>query len=190
MHTTRNPLLICIGLLTSVVPTALLFMGMSIYFFVPLLVGLGCIAMGSFSMPRAEKRTSMGLGIFLCLAASIGPFALAAYSNRSGKPIRVVLPANYSGQFSIVKNRAAGQGLQLQQGEWAFVIPEGGVLLVNEDYPFCMWHKETFIYSDGRPVNVESLGTTAGTIKTGLGSSRGSTDYEGTTHRWKVTEVP
>src|SRR5262249_27643228 len=123
-------------------------------------------------------------------AAAVGPFALAAYANRSGNPIRIVLPVGYRGEFSIVKDRTKGQDLNLQDGVWVFEIPASGVLLVNDDYPFYMWHQASYVYSDGRAARVESLGTTAGSIQTGPRSSRASTDYDGTMHRWKVVDAP
>jgi len=78
----------------------------------------------------------------------------------------------------------------LQDGAWIFEIPANGILVVNDDYPFYMWHQASYVYSDGRPAQVESLGTTAGTIQTGPGSSQSSTEYDGTTHRWKVADAP
>jgi hypothetical protein len=190
MHTTRNPLLICVGLLTATLPTTCLFVSVNIYFFVPLSVGFGCVVVGCFRMPEAGKRSAAGLGLLLCLAAAVGPFALAARANRSGKSIKVVLPDGYRGEFSIVKDRAKGQDLRMQGGVWVFEIPAGGVLVVNDDSPFYMWHQETYVYADGRAAKVEELGTTAGSIQTGPGSSRANTDYDGTTHRWKVVDGP
>jgi len=190
MRTSRNPLLICVGLLTAVLPTTCLFVGVNVYFFVPLLVGLGCVVVGCFRMPEARKGSATGLGLVLCLAAAVGPFALAAYAHRPGKPIRVVLPRGYRGEFSIVKDRAKGQELRMEGGVWVFEIPAGGVLVVKDDSPFYLWHEETYVYADGRAAKVEDLGTTAGSIQTGPGSSRANTDYDGTTHSWKVVGAP
>jgi hypothetical protein len=190
MTATRNPLLACIGLATAVVPSTCLFVSVNIYFFVPLLVGLASVVVGCLKMAETAKRTATALGLALCLAAAIGPFALAAYANRSGKPIRIVIPAGYRGEFSIEKDRSKGQDLKLQDGVWVFVIPADGRLVVDDDYPFYMWHQASYVYSDGRPAQVESLGVTAGTIQTGPGSSRGSTDFDGTTHRWRVVDAP
>jgi hypothetical protein len=186
----RNPLLICMGLLTAVLPTICLFLSVNIYFFVPLVVGLGCVVVGCVKMPEAGKRPAAAVGLILCLLAAAGPFALAAYANRSGNPIRIVLPAGFRGEFSIVKNRIEGQDLELQDSVWVFEIPASGVLVVKDDYPFYMWHQESYVYSDGRLARVKSLGTTPGSIQTGPGSSSGSTDYDGTTHHWKVVDAP
>jgi hypothetical protein len=186
MHTTRNPLLISIGLLTAILPTTCLFMSVNILFFIPLVVGLGGVVAGCFKMSEADKRSTTVIGLFLCVTAAVGPFALAAYANRSGYPIRIVITAGHRGEFSIVKHRGKGEDLRFQDGAWLFEIPANGVLVVNDDYPFYMWHKARYVYSDGRPARVESLGVTAGNIQTGPNSSRSSTAYDRTTHRWKV----
>jgi len=84
MIATRNPLLVGIGLLTAVVPSSCLFVSVNIYFFVPIVVGLACVVVGCLKMAGAAKRTVTALGLVLCLTSAIGPFALAAYANRSG----------------------------------------------------------------------------------------------------------
>lgn len=136
LHMTRNPLLICIGLLTAVLPTTLLFVGVNMLFFVPLVVGLGSVVVGCLRISAAKKRTVTGVGVFLCLAAATCPFALAAYANRSGKPIRIVLPEGYRGRFAIVKDRVKGRSLVFESGAWVFEIPPSGELVVNDDHPF------------------------------------------------------
>lgn len=190
MHATRNPFLVCAGLFTAIVPTVCLFLGVNVLFFVPFLVGLGCALVGCTSFPKSRQQSATTLGLVLCLAAAIGPFALAAYANRSGNPIRVVLPVGYDGEFAIVKDRANGQDLKLRDGAWVFEIPADGELVVNDDSPFYRWHQTTFVYSSGRPARVESLGTKAGSIQTGPGSWRGSTEFDGTAHRWRVVNTP
>jgi hypothetical protein len=187
---TRDPLLILIGAVTAVLPTTLLFLSVNILFFVPLLVGLGCVFVGCRKSPEAGKESAIHVELILCLAAAIGPFALSAYFNRPGKPVRIVLPEGFRGEFLIVRDREKGQDLKLQDGEWLFEIPASGVLVINDDHPFCMWHQERFAYSDGRSATVEILETTPGSIITGANSSIASTDYDGTTHHWKVLDAP
>jgi len=187
---TRNPLLILIGAATAVLPASFLFLSLNIFFFVPLLVGLGCVFIGCRKSPEAGKELAMRVGLFLCLTATIGPFALAEYFDRPGKPIKIVLPDAFIGEFSIIKERQQGQDLKWQNGAWLFEIPPSGVLVVNDDHPFYRWHQESVVYSDGRPAMAESLGVAAGRITTGHGSLRGSTDYDGTEHRWKVLGAP
>lgn len=186
----RNSLLVLIGAVTAVLPTTLLFLSLNIFFFVPLFVGLGCVLTGCRKSAEAGKESATHVGLILCIAAAIGPFALAAYYNQSGKPIRIVLPDGFRGDFLIVKDREKGQDLKLQDGEWLFEIPASGVLVINDDHPFCMWHQERFVYSDGRFAMVEILETTPGSIMTGRNSSIASTDYDGTTHHWKVLDAP
>ena len=173
VDTTRNPVLIRAGLLTSLLPTVLLFVSVNIYFFVPLVVGIGCVGVGLAKMPTVAKQRATFIGLLLCLVASLGPFALGAYANRSGNPIRIVLPAGFRGEFSIVKDRTKGQDLKLQDDVWVFEMPANGVLIVNDDYPLYMWHQATYVYSDGHPATVKALGVTLGRIRTGPGSSSG-----------------
>jgi hypothetical protein len=193
VDTARNPLLVCFGLLTALFATVLLFKSVNIYFLVMLMVGVGCVVLGRLNMTGAGKRSAAtSIGFVLCLMAVVGPYAWLIYaSNRSGKPIRIILPVGFRGEFSIVKNRAEGQDLKLQDGVWVFEIPAGGVLVVNDDYPFYIWHPPLgCFYSDGRPVEVKDLGTTLGRIQTSPGSAKSSTDFDGTTHRWKVEDAP
>jgi hypothetical protein len=182
----RNPKLIVIGLMTASVPTVLLYMSVTFLFLVPLSVGFGSIIAGCIRLPERLSRSATAAGSVLCLAAAIGPFALEAYAHRSGAPIKFVLPAGYRGEFSIVKNRAHGLTPKLQNGAWVFEFPAGGVLVVNDDSPFCQWHQETYTYSDGHPADVEGLGSIAGMIQTGPNSWKGSGEYDGTTYRWRV----
>ncbi len=188
MHT-RNPLLICVGTVTAILPTTCLFLGVNLLFVVPLLVGIGCVAAGCVRMPDTKKRSMAHSGLVLCLAAAVVPFVLTAYARRSGYPIKIILPVSYRGEFRIVKDRSRGQSLNLQHGVWVFKIPGDGVLLVKDDYPFSMWHTLSCVDSDGRPVTVVSLGTTAGSIKTGPGRLESNSKYDGTTHRWEVVDA-
>ena len=184
----RTPVLVFIGLVSAGVPTYLLYVSLNMLFFVPLTVGLACVVAGCIRIPEARKRSATALGSFLCLAAAVGPFALDAYERRSGKSIKVVLPSGFRGKFSIVKDRTKGRDLKLQNDVWVFEIPACGVLMVNDDSPFYRWHKETYVFADGHAAEVESLGSVAGSIQTGPGSSKGSMDYDGTTHRWRVMD--
>jgi hypothetical protein len=69
-----------------------------------------------------------------------------------------------------------------------YQIPEEGKLASNDIGPFFAWHKEVFEYEDGTVVDAESLGTTAGSKVTGPNSNKSSTDYDGTTIRWRVSD--
>ena len=203
--------LVAIGVFTAVVPTTLLWLGVNMLFGVPLVIGLACVVVGARATPVPDARALFdvgdaefervardlhasrrirNLGAIACLAATALPFAISQYFGREGQPIRIVLPAGYRGEFSIVKNRSAGQPLQEESGTWIFRIPESGTLVINDDFPFYMPHKpETVVDTAGHPVRVVDLGTTIGKVWTGTGW-KGSTKYDGTTLRWRVAPPP
>jgi hypothetical protein len=186
MSQTTNPLLMTMGLATLLVPSTLLFISVNPLFFVPIVIGLGCAVVGCVRFSDDKKRRHTLVGALMCILASIGPFLLAAYANRSGSPIKFVLAPGYQGEFAIVKDRTNGTDLQFENGMWVFRIPPDGRLLVKDDYPFSIWHQESYVYSNGSAARVEPLGVTGGRIRTGPGSYHGSTDFDGTAHRWKV----
>src|SRR5260370_27133355 len=72
VRTAPNPALCCMGLLTALMPTILLFMSVNIYFFVPLVAGLGCAVTGLVEMRETARRTATAIGLVLCLAAAVG----------------------------------------------------------------------------------------------------------------------
>lgn len=189
MEMTRNRLLIAIGALTSLLPTVVLFQALNVLFFVPLLVGLGCVVAGFAKVPPAAKARATIIGSVACLAAAIGPMIFFAYANRTGYPVKIVLPVGFHGEFSIVKNQAIGQDVELQDGVWVYELPPSGELLIKDGTPFHRWHSETYCDANGKPVAVESLGVTAGSEVTGPNSSMGSTAYDGTTYRWQTVDA-
>ena len=184
MEKKRSPLLAGIGLLTTLFPSSFLFRVPDIhyfspYFYVPLVIGIGCAAAGCVKRAVPAKGRATKIGLILCLISTVLPFTI----DWKGKPIRIVLPVSFRGEFSIVKDRTSGQELKLQDGVWVFEIPASGVLFVKEDYPFFMWHNMRYAYSDGRPLSrrsVEEFGLAA------ADPSPGYPESDGTTHRWKV----
>jgi len=184
----RNGILIFVGLLTALVPSTLLFFSLNLYFVVPLIVGVLCAIAGVFRMEVNAKKWATTIGVLLCVVASLGPFLIAAWMNREGLPIKIVIPVGYHGEIRIVKDHTKGQALKEQDGWWVFEIPPSGELDVKETYPFHMWHNETHVYSDGTAADLQDLGVEAGNIVTGSGSSKGSTEYDGTTFRWKTPD--
>lgn len=108
---------------------------------------------------------------------------IAAGCNNSGKPVLFVLPADFRGEFRIVKDSVGGVELVERNGEYVFEIPPSGVLRVKNDRPFYRWHVERAPYLDGRVVEIEGIGSAAG-YNPGKGGS--STEYDGTTHAWRV----
>ncbi len=117
--------------------------------------------------------------VSICLAVAV----MATGCGGSGKPILFILPAGFRGEFQIVKDSVGGSELVERNGQWAFEIPSSGVLRVNNDRPFYRWHATQARYSDGRNVTIGASQTTAG-----FNASRGdySTEYDGTTHVWRV----
>ena len=143
-----SPSLFYAGLFTLIVPTTLLWLSLNILFFLPLVVGLGCVAAGRIKMSETERQRATGLGLVLCLVAAFGPFALAGYLDREGKPIRVIVPRDYRGEFLIIQ-APEGRDLPLRKGEYVCVIPEDGKLLVKSLAAFERWHTESIVFDDG-----------------------------------------
>jgi hypothetical protein len=104
----------------------------------------------------------------------------------SGKPVLLIVPNGFRGEFQVVKDSAQGADPVERNGEWVFEIPPSGVLRVKDDSPFYRWHSERARYANGQPASVEGLGVRAGSRSTGPNSSEGSTDFDGTTHTWRV----
>jgi len=188
---TNNKLLISVGAFTAIIPTAWLFLGANMLFFVPLFVGAACLLIGFLNdAPNSQKRFSR-FGIAACVLATLGPFLISAYANRSGSPIRIILPADYDGEFSIVRDRENGTTAERENGIWVYRIPESGVLNVTNDHPFFMWHPPiNFIDTNGNLIAAEDMGTIGGSKRTSPNTTIGSTDYDGTTHSWRVQSGP
>src|SRR5262249_30729188 len=118
MRPACNPVAISIGLLTAVVPTIWLFQSLNLLFPVPFVIGVGATLVGFLPMTfRARKKVSAAV-LVVCAVAWIGPFALRAYGERSGKPIEIVVPLGYKGVFSVVKDARRGQELEFHDGAW------------------------------------------------------------------------
>jgi hypothetical protein len=120
------------------------------------------------------------------IVASIIPVLLLAGCNRSGKPILIVLPDGFTGEFRIVKDSQNGREPVEENGSWVFEIPSDGTLRVKDDRPFYSFHEQVIRYKNGKSVRCEDLGTLAGSRPTGPNSSEASTDFDGTTHEWRV----
>ncbi len=158
MYATRNPLLVVVGLSTAILPTICLFVSLNLLFPIPLVVGLACALAGTVKNWPATNRAWTAVGLMICLTSAVGPFALRAIGDRPGKPLRIVLPVGYKGEFSIVSDPKNGMQLQFRDGRWVFEIPDSGVLYVSNTHLFHVWHQEEYFYSDGRRANVRSRG--------------------------------
>jgi hypothetical protein len=187
MTMTRNTFILCVGLFTIIVPSTLLFVSLNMFFYAPVIAGLICVFLAGSSVVLSNRI--IGWAIIACLLSVVGPFAFAAYCNRNGAPIEIVVPAGFSGEFSIVKDHNKGEDMLWRDGGWHFIIPPSGVLLVKDDYPFYMWHSEFFVDTDGKSIVAEALPTNSGIIQTGPGAYKSSTEYDGTTHRWKIADA-
>ena len=104
----------------------------------------------------------------------------------SGKPVLFILPNGFKGEFQIVKDSSNGVDLVEQNGEWVFNIPPSGRLKVKDDRPFYRWHSERARYANGQSVSCEGGETRAGSRSTGPNGLEGSTDFDGTTHTWRI----
>jgi hypothetical protein len=154
----KSPLLVCAGLLTACLPTLLLLQGINLLFVVPLGVGLFVAALGAMeATPRGEYRRT-NVGVALCVLAAIGPFLVTAYMNRSGHPIRIVLPDGYQGHVSIIRNPVLGQDVPFENGRWVFRIPANGILRMKDDSAFFQWHTLEMFEVSGQPRKLEGRG--------------------------------
>jgi hypothetical protein len=106
--------------------------------------------------------------------------------SNSGNQILIVLPNFYNGEFRIVKDSQKGQALVKENDWWVFEIPRDGTIYVREVSPFYKWHSLSVRYKNGESVDYEDLGTSLGTRSMGPNTTEGSTDFDGTTHRWQV----
>ncbi|OYV76318.1 MAG: hypothetical protein B7Z74_00615 [Deltaproteobacteria bacterium 21-66-5] len=169
------------------VPTWLLILSLNTLSFVPLIAGIGCMAVGWNTVDERQMARTTGVGAVVACLAGFGPFAIRN-DYESGPDIQIVVPRGYHGTFSVIKDSKHGEDLAFENGMWVLRIPQNGKLRVKTAWPFHRWHQENYIYDDGQPVEVETLDTVAGEIATGPNSSRGSTDYDGTTYRWHIVE--
>jgi hypothetical protein len=127
----------------------------------------------------------------LCFVVA-GLTTLGAFAgcSRSGKPVLIILPDSFKGEFQIVKDSKKGEELIEENGCWVFSIPPEGTLYVKNDRPFYLWHTEVIRYKKGGVVNCKDLGALAGSRRTGPMSEEASTDFDGTAHRWRVLDPP
>ena len=176
------------GAFTAIVPSLLLFMSVNFLFIVPLLTGALSIFVGWFISDDPSRNKPLRFAVLaLCVIATTAPIALSAYFNRTGYPIRIIVPEDFTGDFSIVRHRETGTEPQFDDGHWVFRIPESGSLIISDDHPFYVWHLPIeFTDTFGRPRIGKSHGTTAGAVETGPSTWSGSTNHDGATHSFSV----
>ncbi|MBN9523822.1 hypothetical protein J0H58_35815 [bacterium] len=186
-----NPPLVVLGLATAALPTACLGLMANPFFLAPFAVGVGCVLAGCLPIPRVRRWTAAAVGAVVCGAAVGVPLVLATPADREGRPVRIVLPVGYRGGFSVVKDGRTGKRVEVRDGEWVYEIPADGMLVVADDGPLYLWHRERYVYADGKPARAESVGTTGGRAETPLGpGSYTSGRLNGTTHTWRVVDAP
>jgi hypothetical protein len=95
------------------------------------------------------------IGLVLAFVLALG---LIEYANRTGYPVRIVVPDNYKGKFWIVVDKVKGQTPNLENGTWVFNIPQSGILTVNDDSAFTILHQEDCVYASGQPFQVTNDG--------------------------------
>ncbi|MBU6239880.1 MAG: hypothetical protein KGQ51_18860 [Planctomycetes bacterium] len=126
----------------------------------------------------------------------------AGCSDHLDRRIKIVLPNDHHGEFTIVKDKN-GKGVEVTSDYYVYTVPQTGELRTPDISPFFKWHQERIEYLDGRVLadvqqgitsrqgfTIKDLGTTAGSRRTGPSSSEGSARLDGTTLRWKVVATP
>lgn len=107
------------------------------------------------------------------------------------RPILLVLPNDYRGEFRIVKDQ---QGIPFSKSAnaYCFTIPSSGELRSPDITPFFRWHKIRVEYADGRVIVDYTKDIFSGhglqIVDHGVTSSA-STEHDGTVLRWCVVEL-
>lgn len=182
----RTQPLIVVGIVTALIPTTILFVSVTYLFVVPLITGLACLFWGNCQATNAQQGRRLVIGAFACVVASVAPFVSIYVSQTPARPIKIIVPDGFRGQFQIVKDSKNGQELVIRDGAYVFEIPPSGILRVRSDRPFYRPHTTTVEYRNGTEVRAKDLGTTIGTRRIGENSWESSTEFDGTTHRWNI----
>jgi hypothetical protein len=141
------------------------------------------------------------MGIMARLLLLAFALLLTGCDRNLDRQIRIVLPNDYRGEFSIVKDKN-GTPYTKTAAYYTFTIPPSGELRSPDISPFFRFHQLRVEFADGRVLmddskdiftgqglKVEDKGCESGQIQTGPSSSKGSTDYDGTKMRWAVGDV-
>lgn len=123
-------------------------------------------------------------------------------SNDLDRPIKIILPSDFTGEFRIVKDQS-GTRPQVTPDFYIYTIPNSGELLTLDISDFENWHQLVVEYQDGRVLmdmtqdlydghgfRITNGSTTAGSRQTGPSSWESSSDYDGTIMRWEVSTTP
>jgi len=116
-----------------------------------------------------------------CLLALL---VMATGCDRSGAPIKIVIPKNYTGPISIVL-ASEGEEIPLVDGTYLVEIPADGVLRVKSFRPFERWHQQSACYDDGSPLPSDDEPNPAAANVVALrGGASAVTEVDGKEIRW------
>jgi hypothetical protein len=118
------------------------------------------------------------------------------------RPIRIILPNDYRGEFTIVKD-ATGTPFAATPAYYTFTIPPSGELRTPDISPFLRFHKLRIEFADGRVLvdytkdiftghglKVEDLGTEVASVHTLPSTSKRNANAGETKIRWLVRNAP
>jgi hypothetical protein len=111
--------------------------------------------------------------------------------DRSGPPVRFVLPEDFRGVFQISVDRAHGSELLKSNGMFVIVVPANGRVVVKDDRFLTRWHSQTALYPNGTVITGEAPDTNAVALR-GL-ASEGHTSWVlvGTEREFRIaTSIP
>ena len=160
MKKNRDGILICVGILTALIPTVLLFIFVTYLFFATLVAGLVAALLG-FTEPTRVKRIT---GIFVCVLSIVGSIGLLVYASTSGQAIQLVIPNDYSGEIRIHLDKENGIPPEKTKDYWIYKISDEGTLLTSNTKPFGRWHQTRAEFRDGRVIiddsseNIQTIG--------------------------------
>jgi len=87
--------------------------------------------------------------VYLIITALFGLCAFVGCGERSGIPLRFILPNDYRGLVQIIEDSKTGLDVEEQAGHYTYTIPAGGQLRVTSLRPFQSWHKESATFQNG-----------------------------------------
>jgi hypothetical protein len=91
--------------------------------------------------------------------------------DRSGPPVRFVLPEGFRGVFQISVDRQNGSELTQSNGTIIIIVPTNACVVAKDDRFLTRWHKETASYPSGKLFSSEVYHTNALALR-GLSASQ------------------
>lgn len=112
---------------------------------------------GLFYIAVTSVAGSSSLGAIamrsICTSALLGFALLLSGCDRSGPPVRFMLPEGFRGVFQISVDRDHGSELVKSNGMLLVVVPADGKVVVQDDSFLIRWHSQTAVYPDGSMVS-------------------------------------